>query len=209
MAAHHATYEEYVRSQKDRNPCIASLERFFREEHYDHRIRIRALDFQKHSRKPQEREVQDLSAELDEAPPDEALGKLLIIEDLNKSIIETLGATLNIDPLFFASHLDMPSMELEALAPDKATLPSRLRHEDYVNVHYHRTITFEDTPARPLPQGYLNLRRRNICIPRKVTIMTPIKKARIGLAQHCVSIHRTVWPGGKWLGTYSNVDCRI
>ena len=45
---------------------------------------------------------------------DDPFGRLLIVEDLSTDVIETLGSLLNIDPFFFASHID-------AFEPDIAT----------------------------------------------------------------------------------------
>ncbi|KAH7121209.1 hypothetical protein B0J11DRAFT_60515 [Dendryphion nanum] len=133
------------------------------------------------------------------APPQGALeGRILIIEDLTKTVIADLGSALQIDPLFFASHLDTPAMDVNSTAPDKVTLPSRLRPKDYINIHYHRTIRFSENSN--LPEGHLTLRQDGICISRKVTILTRIKKIRIGLAQHCVSVYWKMQQGGHWLG---------
>ncbi|KAL1595288.1 hypothetical protein SLS60_009978 [Paraconiothyrium brasiliense] len=54
-------------------------------------------------------------------------GRILIIEDLSKEIVEVLGTLLNIDPLFFALHLhttQRASSHHQTI--DEATLPSRL-----------------------------------------------------------------------------------
>lgn len=34
-------------------------------------------------------------------------GRLLIAEDLSADVVETLGSLLNIDPLFFVSHIEI------------------------------------------------------------------------------------------------------
>ena len=47
----------------------------------------------------------DLEDIYQEEPP---LGRILVIEDLTREVVEVLGSSLNIDPLFFASHIHTP-----------------------------------------------------------------------------------------------------
>ena len=199
MAANPDTYKDLVTRQRSRNPCVANLDDFLSRDHGNRECRIQALDFIR-GETAQPREVQGLFAELTKTRSCQFMGQLLMIEDLTSSVIEALGSTLNIDPLFFASHLDTPSMKIDSLAPNKATLPSRLRSKDYVNIHYHRTIKFQ--AQRAPPPKHLNLQREDIYIHRKVTVLMPIKDVQIGLAQHCVSIYRTIRPAGDWLGNH-------
>ena len=122
--------------------------------------------------------------------------QILLIEDLNKEVIEIIGSCLNIDPLFFASHIHTPWKELEAQTPDLATLPSRLKPGTYMNIHYHRTIIFK----KILPPGKKLIRYANV--DRKVVVLPVTNGRQIGLAQHCASVLRANW-NGRWICTYA------
>ncbi|OCL02332.1 hypothetical protein AOQ84DRAFT_273835, partial [Glonium stellatum] len=106
--------------------------------------------------------------------------------------IEVLGSSLGIDPLFFASHIHTPWLEMESQTPDLATLPSRMRPSKYTNIHYHRTIMFDKVPP-----GRKLLRDANI--DRKVVVVPLAKNKYIGLAQHCTSVLR-VMRDTCWIG---------
>lgn len=209
------SYANLVRTQRARNPCISNLETFLAETHPPLTCRIRVVDFKKPmsanaATTPNPttavqnpvtttvRTVHDinLGTELRKTTSQDLLGRLFLIEDLTSNVVQWLGSILEIDPLFFASHLDTPSQDIKFQAPDKATLPSRIKGKDYFNIHYHRTIVF----TGELPDEYQSFTRQMI-VHRKVTALTSIKERRIGLAQHCVSIYRTKLQGKGWIGT--------
>jgi hypothetical protein len=201
------SYQSFVQAQRARNPCLSNLCRFLSHPPFPERnhCRIECLDFwlgrdTKTALDPPERRNIDLDNLQDEVcPPNDQkerqlAGRVIIIEDLTSQVIELLGAELKIDPLFFAAHIHTPWKAQESFqTPDLATLPSRLSHETFVNLHYHRSLTFQrgSTPGRRL------LRKANV--DRKVVILPSIKDDQIGLAQHCVSILR-IDQGSQWLG---------
>lgn len=57
----------------------------------------------------------------------ECRGRIVIVEDLSKAIIETLGSCLDVDPLFFASHINGPKMDIASSKPSMVMPPSKLR----------------------------------------------------------------------------------
>jgi hypothetical protein len=217
-----ASYFDCISDQSKRNPCVMNLKNFLTENHC-HPCRIKSLKFFQAVATPEPGEIRDheeLRRDIEngnlvdnignstgteggtenvKARPKDLLGQIFIIEDLKKDIIETLGSILNIDPLFFASHLDTISMDINSQAPDKATLPSRMRPKKYVNIHYHRSIVFDGEEKPPESVSKL-LRPTNI--HRKVTVLPPIKNTRIGLSQHCVSIYKIKRERGDWLGKH-------
>ncbi|XTI82563.1 hypothetical protein V2W45_1224354, partial [Cenococcum geophilum] len=119
-------------------------------------------------------------------------GRILIIEDLTKDLVELLSSALDIDPLFFALHLHSPQKKRSnRQSPDLATLPSRLRKQDYTNFLHHRTITFDSVPP---PTGRLledsNVDRKFIILP----------STNIGLAQHCTFVIKIPRKNSFWIG---------
>ena len=213
-------YGRLVRAQTRQNPCLENLRNFLSdgrelrnvcrieslEFFADHaspvrrNIDVSKLDFKGHldlgsqTEKPEESPMEsDCESSRDDT--DNLLGRLLIVEDLTRGVVEALGGWLDIDPMFFASHIHSPWVNARTQTPDAATLPSRTRPHVYTNIHYHRTITFKDVSlhARKL------LRTANV--HRKVIILPSIKGTRIGLVQQCVSVYKTVTNRG-WIGMW-------
>ena len=73
-----------------------------------------------------------------------AINRLLIVEDLNKDVIEALGSTFDIDPLFFSNHIDHP--RFNSPEPSSTTgFPSKAYSQNFVTLRYNRGLEFEDT----------------------------------------------------------------
>lgn len=118
-------------------------------------------------------------------------GRILIIEDLTRDLIEFLGAKLDIDPLFFSLHLHtVHRTSSRHQTPDEATLPSRLLSQDFVNVSYHRSVVCEGNI--PFKGRFL----RTSTIERKLVFL---RSTKVGLAQHCASVIRIRKREGSWL----------
>ncbi|KAI1081225.1 hypothetical protein F5B20DRAFT_537383 [Whalleya microplaca] len=72
------------------------------------RTKVAAVDFVPDQPEPGVREITDageLAQSLD-APPPRGISRLYIVEDLSRDVVETLGARLDIDPLFFREHIN-------------------------------------------------------------------------------------------------------
>ncbi|EKG16330.1 Mg2+ transporter protein CorA-like/Zinc transport protein ZntB [Macrophomina phaseolina MS6] len=192
-------YRDFVEAQSQRNPSIQNLVAFLaRDRMESSSCRIATLEFSAYEDKPDffHVDVHRLGSWLEIGPSEgekKIQGRILIVEDLTRSVVETLGACLQIDPLFFASHLHSPWPDITVQTPDMANLPSRLKMDTYVNIHYHRTIAFKD-PGIAMRQL---LRTSNV--HRKVVILPKTKNVLIGLAQHSCSMLRTSLPDGSWL----------
>ena len=107
------------------------------------------------------------------------MGRTLIIEDPNTEMVETLGTLFHIDLFFFVSHIGFPFAQDECQQPASATLPSRKRTRSYMNIGYHRELSF-DAPTQLI---------KLLCegnVPRKVMLLPPLVESRIGLARSCV-----------------------
>lgn len=127
-------------------------------------------------------------------------GRLLIVENVFKDIVETLGSLLNIDPFFFASHMDTSEVDVTKTRLQTATLPSTKRSQTFLNLHYHRVIEFEHLqPERKMLRG--------MNVPRKVKILAPLKGVYLGLARHCCLILKAEVKYRLWLGMkFSSVE---
>ena len=192
------TYISFVAARTQRNSCLQSLLAFLQNDSVNqYACRIVCLEFSSASSPPTRRSL-DLKGlisllETTNRETDGICGRLLIVEDLSYDIVATLGSLLNIDPLFFASHIDVFQNEISTTRPSTAVLPSTMRSQNFLNLPYHRVIQFEDIKSE---QGLL----RDMNVPRKVAILPQLKGVNTALVRHCCSILRTDSKDGIWLG---------
>jgi Mg2+ and Co2+ transporter CorA len=206
------SYLAYVEALCPRNPSLLNLYNFLSYPRArQHGSCAAALDFRNGLDHPVPRSIADIDYLPDElhnkTSTDRKVGgsyddyplegRILIIEDLTKDVVELLGSTLEIDPLFFAMHLHTNHRTgMRRQTPDEATLPSRLVHQNYMNLSYHRSITCENVD----PFGGRLL--RNTSIDRKLVFL---RSTTIGLVQHCASVIKFQINDGFWIGVYLSV----
>jgi len=180
------TYREFVKSQRRNNPCLAGLDRFFSGPDPDRRrCRILSLTFTDDGKSGKSLheflEIEDLPSAIYCNSLKET-GRILVIEDLCQDIIELLGTACKIDPLFFASHLHAPFRDMDAQTPNLAILPSRMRRQNFINMHYHRTIEIQENIENVT--GLV----RDMNVSRKVSVLAPLAGRRVSLIQHACSV---------------------
>lgn len=197
------SYTSYVAARTQRNPCLRSLLDFLTSDHSLQRAcQIAYVEFSSPSGVAIRKRL-DLNtlASLLVDKTKGIRGQLLIVEDLSPAVIETLGSALNLDPFFFASHIDVARNDMRVKRPCTATLPSMIRSRDFLTLHYHRVLEFEHLPPR-------SRLRRDMNVPRKVMILPSIQGTNIGLARHCCSISKTVGHDGLWLGKRDSLSIK-
>ncbi|KAJ3563215.1 hypothetical protein NPX13_g8278 [Xylaria arbuscula] len=198
------SYAKFVEVSSARNPCLLALRAFLSRPtaNITQRERIVSLDFSSSSESPVQREIipSALALELQETlfPGEKNVtqktpGQILIIENISKESINELGATLNINPIFFASHIHSVWREVESQSPKFCELPSQTRQRNFSTFSYHQSLLFPDIDER----DYRLLCQTNV--PRKVAILSGVKGRRFGLAQRCCSV-LTVPRNTGWLG---------
>ena len=219
-------YQEYVDIRTEHNPCIKNLANFFASSHSkSNKIDIVSLDFCEGLPRPEKQivplqELPQLLKAFHEkpgyiirtpAPQADRIDceeisqhlKILFVQDLTKDAIEILGNFLSIDPIFFASHIHTAYRGGDVQTSDAALLPSRIRMQKYINIHYHRTITFHNASNPPnelLLEGNLD---------RKVVVLPLTGRAHVGLAQHCISVLHVNGPQYDIGVYYSNQKKRL
>lgn len=184
------SYQSYVAARTRRNPCLQNLSKFLADERQSrNQCRIACLEFSSASPTPSSKslDLESLAHLLHNRTKENnsLQGRILIVEDLSKDIIQLLGPILNIDPFFFASHIDAPQTDMITTRPYMATLPSMARSQNFLNLHYHRVVEFESR----LSKGKL---LQDMNVPRKVKALPSIKGVNTGLARHCCSILQTI-----------------
>lgn len=203
------TFYDHVRTLCIRYPSLLTLCRFLTDPEIEQQpCRISAFRFSSMTKRPLNSNIdpRHLRSELlrhgssGQIWPDEEariaqdmLGEILIVEDLTKDVIETLGSVLNIDPLFFAKHLTDSNFTFS----DHLTPPSRSWLKGYLNIFYHRVVSIE---GQKMPTSSPLQFSRNSNVSRKVVVLPPMGKTKIALVQHCCSILMLTRKDGTWLG---------
>jgi hypothetical protein len=124
---------------------------------------------------------------------EDLLGRILIVEDLTAAIIELLGSSLEIDPLFFASHLHAARSEKTAQQPDVRLFPSTTKSLKFLCASHHRPLTFVGK----------NIPRRVVCdanVRRKASCFSAFKGIGVGISQHLFSAFMSRKEGRAWVG---------
>ena len=193
------SYKSYVLAGTQQNPCLKNLSSFLHDDSASqHLCHITSLEFSSASGAPsrQNLDLDSLTLLLRGTIKEnnDICGRILIVEDPSNHVLEILGSLLIIDPLFFASHIDAFQIDMSTTRPSTVTLPSTTRSQNFINLHHHRLVEFENLePSQVL--------HRNMNIPRKVKILPRLKGVNIGLVRHCCSILKTEGRDGIWLGT--------
>ncbi|KAF7890828.1 uncharacterized protein EAF01_010637 [Botrytis porri] len=61
-------------------------------------------------------------------------GCILLVEDLTKDMIEMLGSQLDVDPFFFASHINSPTVTAQISRPTSVILPSEAARQNFLSL---------------------------------------------------------------------------
>ena len=192
------SYKSFVAARTHWNPCLKNLSEFLHNDAAgQHTCRITSLEFSSASDSPYRRSLDPNSLASDlfktAKEKDNLCGRLLIVEDLSNHVLELLGSLLEVDPLFFASHIDTFQIDIATTRPSTVTLPSTMQSQNFLNLHYHRVVEFENLESK-------QVLHRDMNVPRKVKILPRPKGSNIGLVRHCCSILKTEGRDGLWLG---------
>ena len=200
------SYKSYVQARTQCNPCLKNLSNFLHDDSASqHLCHITSLEFSSASGVPNRRNLDldslTLSLRGTTKGKEGICGRILIVEDSSNHVLETLGSLLNIDPLFFASHVHTVQIDMSTTRPSTVTLPSTTRTQHFINLHYRRLVEFENLESS-------QALHRDMNVPRQVKILPRLKGMNIGLVQHCCSILKTQGRDGLWLGTEASMDHR-
>ncbi|KAF2103912.1 hypothetical protein NA57DRAFT_70124 [Rhizodiscina lignyota] len=188
------SYRHFAERQQKRNPSLETLLQFLATaSSRTSTCRIISLDFYNDTLSPRQREIQvERLAHLLGDQGDGFVGRFVICEDLDPLIIEWLGTALQIDPMFFAAHIHHTSVGPGSDPPSLVTLSSILHAKEFVNLHFHRVIEFQDAPPnRRMFQTSI--------VPRKIMAVRVTGNKWLGLEQHCCSILRVSSQSIPWL----------
>ncbi|TGJ86629.1 hypothetical protein E0Z10_g2186 [Xylaria hypoxylon] len=123
-------------------------------------------------------------------------GCYVIVEDPRPEYIEVLGSRLDVNPLFFAGHIDTVYRSAERDAPpiSMALYPSQLASQEFIHIHYQRSFR----SPYDMSTGH---RKMNLTgnVVRLLRWTTTIDQYRVGLARGCCSIYRKILANQRWI----------
>lgn len=191
------SYKSFIAERAQQNPHLQDLHEFLQKDTVSQNAgHIVCLEFSTGNGLPNRRNLNLEGLKLllgNEVKGDDLCGRILIVEDISSDVVEKLGSLLNIDPLFFALHMNTSEIDITKTRIQTAVLPSTKRSHNFLNLQYHRVIEFENLRSEQTVFRDMN-------VPRKVKMLSQLKGINIGLARHCCSILRTKRKDGLWLG---------
>lgn len=138
------TYGEYVHLLSKEHRGLTSLSDVLNSEKPSSPSSVTTIDYPKRGEAapPLISTCQEYEA-LVAVPPD-CHGRIILVEDINASLIEQLGSELDIDPLFFASHIaPSPKGAIDKVyAATRARLPSQLVLRGHLHLPNKRVLDF-------------------------------------------------------------------
>jgi hypothetical protein len=191
------SYQQFTTAQCKWNPCLQNISDFLANSQFrQNSSRIACLEFSSEDCHPRHQNL-DLSGlaivlQNPYAKSGSLLGRILIVEDLTKDVIEIIGSSLEVDPLFFAACLHNSRVELTTRKPCVSIPPSKARDLDFATIKYLRALEFGivASPGKLLSDA--NVRR-------KVSVI-PMNDACVGFVQGQCSTLVRVNKGEVWLG---------
>jgi hypothetical protein len=202
------SYTQFVLTQRSRNPSLENLCQFLTQSIDRKPCNITCLNFSDTDESPSRHDlsVAELKSLLEVLTTDspnrnsstnacQPQGCILLVEDLTKDMIEILGSRLDIDPFFFASHINSPTVTAQISRPTSVILPSEAARQNFLSLQYHHVQEFGRDAAA------LRKLSSDGNIPRKVMLLPAIRNTRIGLVQQSCSVLTTSTRKG-WLGKH-------
>jgi hypothetical protein len=164
------SYQQFIAAQCKRNPCLQNLSNFLANSQFrQNPSRIACLEFSSEDYHPrhQNLDLSGLATVLQNpyAKSGSLLGRILIVEDLTRDVVEIIGSSLEIDPLFFAAFLHNTRVELTTRKPSVYILPSKARDLDFATIKYVRALEFGIMASPGKLRSDANVRRKVSVIP--------------------------------------------
>ena len=192
------SYQSRVESLCWRYPHLRNLSDFLDKDVHHKLGRIACLEFRKGSVTPTHRELKldDVADCWRPRKESDLQGQILIVEDLTKELIETLGSGLNIDPVFFARHVHLSRTDESTCSGHARLLPSVTSKKPFITIYANLNIVFEATDNPPPP----NLQCSSN-VQRKIGILAPAftKGLYFGSVSRITSLIRIPLSHDTWI----------
>jgi hypothetical protein len=144
------SYKDFVKYCAGRNPCLRPLTELLEQAECSasRPSAVYCIDFEVHPSTPsnaQKSSLEDVVADIERTKSTSGLNsspsplrRIIFVKDIDTHALQTLGACLEIEPLFFANYLftEFENIETRPAPPALTLLPSKLTDRDYVRLHY-------------------------------------------------------------------------
>jgi hypothetical protein len=189
-------YFDYVFRLSRRHPCLQKLCQFLTD-NPSRRCHIACLEFSSDG-PPIQSDIEPSNLRTWIEHVTNGIGgissQLLFVEDLTKDVIEILGSTLDLDPMFFAYHIDNAESKTTSMKPSATILPSKIKSQSFLNLHYHNALEFYCDPG--VSKRFLS----DSNVPRRVRLLPPTAKGQLALRRQCCSAILMETKSGSWIG---------
>lgn len=195
------SYRSHVNNQNEQNPStLGPLRDFLNDPQSDQQVsRLGVLEFTQLNSPPVYRQLDHqcllhdlISEDISITEPCSLYGRIILVENISRGVMEILGSVLDIDPIFFESHIGHydcskdPMFEAEGDSVQK-----------FLTCHYPRAVTLEGV------QGYSESKKyvRKLNVGRSTLLLHSKPEGTFNtLIQHHCSVWVKYYEGGGWLG---------
>lgn len=114
-------------------------------------------------------------------------GRVLLVENIHSGLIELLGQHLDIDPIFFASHITTDHQGIDKAPPNPslAFYPSQISERRHLHCHYQQVIDLGK--AHGLKDS-VYLLQTDANVPRNIRRLPTLSGGQLALTRGCCSI---------------------
>lgn len=202
-----SSYADSVRLRSLQNPCLGGLLMHMRHApKVDSMIRLLEYDDHgiMHSGLPQfaQRELPRLFE-----GPKQAVGRVLLIENLRPDVISCLGEHLDVDPMFFADYIttEYQGVDKAPPPPSLAFCPSQVLERGQFHIHYQQVIDLGKASCFQSSEYILRTKHN---VPRNIRRLPHLSGRQLALSRACCSI-LVKRRGNTWYSKYlqSSAQC--
>jgi len=210
MAPPQRSYEDFIEVRSRTNPCISGLAQYVRQSPLLFgNSKFVLVDYAAigggppDSREITEAELSQLQMSPSHSTPrPQHQQRVLLVENIRPQALLLLGEALDVDPVFFASHVktDFQDIENAPPPPSLALPPSQLAQRGFLHIHYQQVIDLGCSTAFNTSSYIL---KTDSNAPRNVRRLPPLSGRQLGLARGCCSMLLLSWPPGSWICEFS------
>lgn len=189
-------YYDFVRIRRLANPSIEGLRRHLKitQAGSSSVVLLEYSSGRNSPSSPVRISAEELSTVIENPSP--VAGRVLLIENIEPSLINSLGKLLDIDPVFFADYVatDFGGIDKAPLTPFRAFFPSQLAQRGHLHIHYQQVIDLGQ--SKDFAASIFQLKTESNA-SRSTRLLPHLKGRQLGLARGCCSIllkqHEETW----------------